>query len=175
MNLKLVSLFVLVASSVSWGQEVYFFNNESSPSGNVAHIAKINVGETTPTDVVTQAALDAAFSILIPDAIDGGDFFNAEFELDSVDRKLYFPVGHSILTKNGVEGRKAIMRSDLDGTNIELVYAPANDTETLSSPQVHHSSTVPAVSNVGLGVLVTLLLGGGGLIIAKRTRIVVSP
>lgn len=68
-----------------------------------------------------------------------------------------------------------IMVSDLDGTNagVFATVEPGNDmSQPLLIVRPPAAATVPAVSDIGLVVLVLCLLAAGGVVIARRSRVV---
>ena len=74
--------------------------------------------------------------------------------IDAPGGKLYW-------TGDGV-----ISRANLDGSSVETFAKTSAFAVAILRPV----GNVPAVSDVGLAVLVALLLVGGGLIIARRQR-----
>ena len=158
-------LVFLGTASVSVGQEIYVVIR-SVPD---IRIVKMNADGSELAIVVTNDDVVAAMHALIPDSTDGS--FTGEYYVDSVNRKLYF-VGQYEDTVSAL-ALPALLRSNLDGTNIEVVVAPmppdvANN-EVFILPQVLQLSTIPALGNVGLGILVATIAAAGGWIVSRRT------
>ena len=171
MKLKLVSLFVMLASSVSCGQEIYFLRN--TPIGSISgSIARMNSDGSNLTTVLTLEELGAAVDAVIPGAIESSfDGLFGAIAVDSTSGKMYLSVKYRDTATNFI--LRAIVKCNLDGSNFELVLSvPAlieNQSERFSYIQVAHASTVPAVSDIGLAILVATILAGGGWIISRRT------
>lgn len=163
MNLKLVSLFVLVASSVSWGQEIFYYSNKPE-----RQIEKMNSDGSSPSTVLTETQVKAALEPIVSEV--NLDIRPSKgLAVDSLGGKMYFVVHY---TKDGFD-LYAVARSNLDGSNIEILNTPtpnaANAGKIPSLPAVFRQSTIPAVGGVGLGILIATLLAGGGWIISRRT------
>ena len=176
MKLKLVSLFVLVASSVTWGQEIYF--HRTTPIGSISgSIARMNSDGSNPTTVFTMEELGAALDAIIPGAVDSSlDDQHGAMTVDSLSGKMYLTVRYTDTSTNF--RLPAIVKCNLDGSDFELVLTvPAvieNESERFRYIQFARPSTVPAVSGVGLAILVATLIAGGGWIISRRTGMKVS-
>lgn len=89
----------------------------------------------------------------------------AAITLDLAARKVYW-------STDGTCGGCGLFRGDMDGGEGELLVLPTNGAFNTSGLAVDiQQAGVPAVSDVGLAVLVLCLLAAGGTVIARRSRV----
>lgn len=137
MSRILVPLFVLMCTTASFGQDVYFVIRSSG--GTNIGIAKVNADGSGFAVVVAADDIAAWMNALIPGAT--GSQFTGEYFVDSVNHALYLVGRYQDVTLGTLP---ALLRSNLDGTFMELVSAPAPPTisggDIFVSPQVLQSS-----------------------------------
>ncbi len=162
----IVPLFALMATTQANGQELYFM---AVGGPQLIRIDKINVDGTNQTTALTDSMIIAFLETEFP----GSTLvrFSSDFFVDSVGRKLYLHVTY----KDQTTGFRvpAILQSELDGTDIRVVVSPTpvevNEVYTGSQVLQPSPSTIPAVGNIGLGILIASLIATGGWVISRRT------
>ena len=131
-------------------------------SANLRQIVRTNLDGSNPEVLLTQLDIQAfgdSIGVNLGTTIRG-------MAVDAVAGKLYW-----ITDSSDVSSQDYVLRSNLDGSNIEVVIEPPNGLD-LQTPLVIYrpSVAVPAVSTIGMVVMVALLLGAGAVVLARRQR-----
>ena len=117
--------------------------------------------------ILDESTVEAVLSPLYPEAVSiDGIVSSFTFLVDQIAGKMYW----TAYVDNAGMDRRVIMRSNLDGSFIEVVMLHPQNATSIGSIQLMQQSTVPAVSTWGLIVMLLLLVTVGTLVIGRARR-----
>ena len=160
MNRFIVSLFVLVTATQLTGQDIYAVLKPGSAGEG---LVRFKPDGTELTVLVTEEQIQNLLSkigSIEHEAIIG-------FDVDTANGKLYWTAQY---VTAGQDRRSALLRSDLDGSNIEIIPGIGGEISVhYKQLRVVQTSSIPAVGNIGLGIMIATLIAAGGWVISRRT------
>lgn len=166
-RLFLAPMLVALFGNAASAQDVYFVRNKPE-----ATIVRLNANGSGPTVIVDKAAATTAIAQQFPTTIEA--LIQRDLDIDTGSGKLYFVAFRTAPELAGPY--PCLLRANLDGSEIELLYAPtaqSSASESFFSPThlPFEPGGVPAVSTWGLAALaLTIAVGGSLILFSNRCR-----
>lgn len=154
LSMSLILVMVSAGGAYGQGQKLYVLARSD--------IIRTDLDGTNLETVLTSEGVVDALGIVSATLV--------EFAIDSVGAKVYFVSAVTINDGQGNIGATWMLRSNLDGTGIELLYDLGLG---LQNPTIYRPPprSVPNATQWGFVVMVTLMLAGATAILGKRRSI----